>query len=162
MMDSGRIWCTRAPVAGDLNFITDSWVESYRKHGCSSSQRPFDGVRPSSVDPRIYTAEQHALVARTLVRPDTRVLIACDAEDPNQIIGYVVYGEPRSNITHTDPRVVFQYVYTKTLFRRMGIARKLIREAAASRGAGWATHWHPLLRELFDPIEITYCEYYRG
>lgn len=150
----------RDVVAGDMNFIVNSWVQSYFKHQ-AASRRDLDGPRPTK---RVYIPEHHALVAKTLENQATRVLIACVPDNPTQVVGYVVFAMARSNTPQLEPRPVYHYVYTKQLFRRQHVAQKLIGASALAHGQGaaWASHWSPLLSPLFDPITIEFNEYMRG
>lgn len=167
----------RGVAASDVKFIADAWCESGRKAGCPKGANPEPIVyqsgpsrktlRPSSTDPLTYIAEEHALVGRIMARPTTRVLVACNPEDPDQIVGFVCFETPRTNTPRLTPRPIYHYCYIKELFRRRGIARQLV-DASLSILAelttpteAWITHWSPHALALLKPLAVTYNEYVR-
>jgi len=94
----------RPSVPADEPVIYSHWIE------CQSRQRPF-----SKLDTNWHAAGQHALIERLLKR--TRVMVACDPRDPDQIYGYLVTGRPR----------VLYWIYVKMDFRRGAVATRLLR-----------------------------------
>lgn len=101
----------RAPTAGDVGFLRDTWMDSAR------GSRVWADV-PSDV----YKREYGKVVASVLSR--ARVTIACNPRDPDQIFGYVVW----------EPSVV-HYVYVKYGFRRDFIAYDLVAHVFPELGA---------------------------
>jgi hypothetical protein len=139
----------RSVLQEDIPFIVNSWVESYIKH--------------ASAPRHIYVPEQHAVAMRTLTGKDARVIVACNPDDPDQIVGYAVFSLAHTNTDRLDPRPVYHYVYVKSLFRRMQVARQLIHASAAIHGSdrAWASHQSRHLAALFAPIAIEYNEFTR-
>jgi hypothetical protein len=111
----------RPMIPGDERFIFSSWLRSYRE-GARSAR---------DVSRSIYFIEHHRLVERLLGRG--RALIAADAEDPTNILGYVV-GE------RTGPVAIIHYAYVKAPFREIGIARLLT--SALVNGSEGVLHSH--------------------
>ena len=64
----------------------------------------------------------------------TKALVACDPVDPNVIYGYLVMGE----VAGED---VVHYVYIKSAFRQMGIAKMLAKSAHLNLDKFSFTHW---------------------
>jgi hypothetical protein len=84
----------------DLSFIFSSWLKSYR------NQQKF-------VSSEIYFEGQHKLIE--LILRESHCIVICPVDDPDSIIGYVVY---KDNAMH--------WIYVKSVFRNLGMARKLL------------------------------------
>jgi GNAT superfamily N-acetyltransferase len=97
----------RKPHAGDVDFLTNSWLESFR-----------DGYFPSSVPNRVYYNQHHRILEKLM--PRAQILIACNAKDPEQIFGWVCAEQ-------MDQHLVIHYIYVKDTFRRFGIAKRLVK-----------------------------------
>lgn len=96
----------RPPEASDLNFIQATFIKSMKSE--SSLGR--------SCSPRVFFAEFTRVIDHILAKSE--ILIACVKEDPGIILGYLIYEQ---NVIH--------YAFTKAAFRRLDIARDLIRHA---------------------------------
>lgn len=92
----------------DYAFILDAWRRSFE--GAPAVQGAKDDH---------YRAEMGAVIAR-LVRAST-VRVACDAEDDDTILGFVVVDEPGATL---------HYAYVRREFRQLGIVPRLIGETA--------------------------------
>lgn len=90
----------------DIAFITSSWLKSYR------DSEAVRGV-PNGVYYRL-----HHKVLETVI-PRSIVAVAVSQDDPDQIIGWVC-AERHGNI------LTIHYVYVKYMFRRHGVAKKLV------------------------------------
>lgn len=92
----------------DLPFVVDSWLNSYR-------------MAPRARDMGdVYFAEQKAIVRRLC--NDAGLVIACDAEDPEAILGWLCATNP----PNIEPDPVVHYVYVRAAGRRCGVARRLL------------------------------------
>ncbi len=91
----------------DEDFVYSSWIH------CLGNSKPY-----SSLDRNWFAAAQHALIERLLNR--SRVFIACDPEDEDQIYGYIV-GEL--------DRAILHWVYVKQRFRKVNVATRLFEAA---------------------------------
>lgn len=89
----------------DINFITSSWLKSFR-----------DGYFNGTVSNRVYY-NQHHKILESLV-PRASVLVACNAEQPDQIFGWICFEV-------LDRHLVLHYLYVKDAFRQIGMAQKL-------------------------------------
>ena len=99
----------RGVEAGDLPFIYNSWLKSYR-----------DSPAVRSVPNSIYFAEHHNNLEGILSSALTEVWVACDAEDESNIRGYVV-------VEHEGDCEVVHWVYVKQPYRQSGVARALLK-----------------------------------
>jgi GNAT superfamily N-acetyltransferase len=96
---------------GDLDFIINSWLMSYRKAPANYRVRNEQ-----------YFAYQPANVQVLLER--SIVTIFCDPDNPTEIMGYIVV--ELGHIVH--------YVYVKQPYRGVGIADKLMDYAVETEG----------------------------
>lgn len=92
----------------DIDFITSSWLQSYRTGGCMVE----------SVPNSIYFRQHHRLLEKLI--PESVVLIACNDEDDEQIFGWIC-------AQIVDNFLCIHYLYVKDSFRRFGIAEELVR-----------------------------------
>lgn len=106
----------RPATEADVSFIFNSWLKSYRGT-CKAISNP------------VYYQFQHKTIEAILQR--SQVLVACDAADPNQLYGYLVY-EVVEGIA------VVHYAYIKHSFRGMKLLSLLAKDLPA--GGGYYTH----------------------
>jgi L-amino acid N-acyltransferase YncA len=93
-----------------VSFIFNSWLKSYQS-SCKHIAAP------------VYFEFQHKLIESILKR--STVLVAVNTTDEQQIYGYLVC-EKIQDVT------VLHYAYTKNLYRRTGIQKKLLAAANIS------------------------------
>jgi len=96
----------RRATKRDIPFITSSWLKSFR-----------DGYWARGIPNNIYYYNQHKILEQLL--PKGIVLVACNEQDPDQILGYVC-------AEVVDTALVIHYMYVKHPFRKFGIATKLV------------------------------------
>lgn len=113
------------PVAkDDWALIYSSWKKSHRGRR-KERQR-------SAVPPVEYYHRMQRRIDACLAREGAEVIVACDADDPDFILGWAcVEGD------------VLHYVYVRQAARGLGVARKLL----AGRRVTRATHWTHCARE---------------
>jgi len=99
----------RPASEADIGFIFNSWLKSYK-------QSSFAKYVPNPV----YFDHHHKAIELLLKR--SKVLVACNPADNNQIYGYLVH----ETVQETS---VVHYCYTKEAFRKMGILQLLLSEA---------------------------------
>jgi GNAT superfamily N-acetyltransferase len=109
----------RPATAIDLPFIMSSWLRSFKTSH-------FAGPIPND----IYWDTYRLAAERILSRPAARLLVAVNPSerDPeHELYGWLAMepGEPP----------VVHYVYVKQAFRRMGVARSLLRAASINLSA---------------------------
>lgn len=90
---------------GDLNFILNSWLTSYRLS-------PYT----KRIGKEMYY-QFHQEKLKALLERKPNVLLACAPDYPDQIFGYIVY--------EFDPDVI-HYLHVKKTYRKLGIADALL------------------------------------
>lgn len=99
---------------GDTNFILSTWLKSYyealRHYGQKGCPYPKDDV---------FFQGHQAEIKNNLSAMSVMVCVAPD--DENQIIGWLAH---KGECLH--------YVYVKQVFRKLGVAKALIKQAPAS------------------------------
>jgi GNAT superfamily N-acetyltransferase len=111
----------RPLMPGDERLIFNSWLNSYREGA--------QGAR--EVTRNLYFSQHHRLIERVLHRGV--VVVAADATEPANILGYAV-GERVGGLA------VVHYVYVKAPFRNVGIGSALLKSLCA--GAEGVHHSH--------------------
>lgn len=96
----------RQAKKSDIPFITNSWLHSFRNG-------PFVRGCPN----RVYYYYQHKILEELL--PRGVVLVVCNAQDPDQILGWCCAETFKSAL-------VLHYIYIKHPFRGWKLANKLI------------------------------------
>jgi len=130
----------RVAVAEDISFIFNSWLKSYR----NSNQAHL-------VCNSIYFSEQHKLIER-LVK-DSKVIVACNNEDPTQLYGYICAG-------NIEGIFCLHYLYVKHSFRGLGIATALINAFEHDvSSAGIFTHMTKPMERLAIRFNLVYHPY---
>lgn len=107
---------------GDEAFVYETWLKG-AKRACYDFKRVRDSV---------YYPRQHDVVERALNR--SRVLVAHPAGDPDTILGYVV-AEP------TRTPAVIHWCFVRLVWRRFGIASRLIEAAVPDPNRCAFTYW---------------------
>jgi len=97
---------------GDRARIADTWVHSYRASPLGRSMRPVD-----------YTSRMNQAIARILAREPT-VTVAASSEEPETIWGWLCAESSPCGLT-----AIVHYVWVSGAWRRLGIARDLLRAA---------------------------------
>lgn len=91
----------------DQEFIFNSWLKSFR-----------ESPQCEHLNDKIYYSEHHRVIEGILDYATT--LVAVNPDDPSHIMGYLVY-VPWPFVLH--------YCFTKSLFRKLGVQRKLLAHA---------------------------------
>ena len=110
----------RQATAGDLGFIFSTWLRDLRD------------ADPSALPDDLWFPAHRAHVERVLADPGVTVLVAAAADDPNEILGYVV----------AEPEEVLHWVLVrKGDLRGRGLAKRMLTAANCPPGtpAAWAT-----------------------
>lgn len=105
------------PLTSELSgFVYETWTRDY-------SRQPSMRRMPQQA----YYPYQRGVVAALLGRPGTSVLVAHDAEDHDQVYGWVCSELEGGTF-------VLHYVYVKRPFRELGIGHALLSEALERAG----------------------------
>ena len=125
----------------DIPFITSSWLRSFR-----------DGYLVRSIPNTVYYYQHHKILEALL--PRSVVLIACNEENPDQILGWIC-------AEVVDTALVIHYMYVKQPFRKFGIAKRLvgILEESESPPAVMVTHSTPISRPIIKDKGWVYNPY---
>jgi hypothetical protein len=78
-----------------------------------------DAAAVRSIPNAIYYAEHHDIIEQIFNRDGVLALVACNAEDPEQICGYSVASVSAEGV------LIIHWIYSKFPFRRIGIAKAL-------------------------------------
>lgn len=97
---------------GDNSFIFSTWLRDMRD--ADASALPDD----------LWFNAHRAYIERVMADPKVRVLVACAADAPNEILGYAV----------ATPTEVLQWVFVRKGLRRQGLAKRLLLEIQAPPG----------------------------
>lgn len=90
----------------DVPLIANSWLKSYRH-----------SFECAGVPNHLFYKHHHKLLQDLI--PRSAVVVLCNPEHPDHILGYIVY-EKMSGC------MVIHYCYIKQVFRRRGLARKMV------------------------------------
>jgi GNAT superfamily N-acetyltransferase len=109
----------RNVVSGDLPYIYSTWLRDLRD--ADGGPLPDD----------LFFQAHRALIDRLLSDESVVALIACAADAPDEILGYVV----------AEPGEVLWWVQTKKPLRGQGLAKRLLQAAGIPAGApaAWQT-----------------------
>lgn len=98
----------------DLHFIVDSWLKSY------------GDVEVNKLINRFVFKTKHREIILHCVS-QCKTLVAYNAEDPDQIFGFINY------VSHDSKQFITNYVYVKTAFRYFKVASNLYEVAGFTR-----------------------------
>lgn len=106
-MDKQQKWILRKPIPSDINFISDTWLKTYR----------FKSKWASRIIEGCFYAEHGKMVQRAFRHSVT--IVACDPIEPSHIFGYLVgMNRPKADVLH--------YIYVKKPFRSSGVAADMV------------------------------------
>ena len=119
----------------DTNFIFNTWLLSFRK-------------RVHTLPDCIYFPRQQALIAHLCQR--SQAAVACSRQDPSFILGYVIAEPLEATMAHA--AVTVHFAFTKYSYRKLGIARCLLRTFGwdHSNRPIWLTHWTSSARKISE------------
>jgi hypothetical protein len=121
----------------DLNFLLNSWLKSFKSSKWAGS-----------ISDKAYWPAYQETLSELLQRSQVRV--AHPTTDEDQILAYIVSEE-------LSGRTVVHYLYTKAVFRRMGLAKALLADVLNTNTFTYtfrtaAARWIPgELHATFDP-----------
>lgn len=96
--------------SSDQPFVYSTWLRNY-KHSSYFAKR---------IKPVVFFAGHHALIAHVLAKPTTQVLIAHPKNDPETILGYLVF-----EAANETKKPVVHFTFVKEAFRKMGVCKAL-------------------------------------
>jgi GNAT superfamily N-acetyltransferase len=113
MKVNGQLIHIRPSFETDALDIINTWVDPYRYSGWNEQ-----------IPEEIYKKRQQ-LTILDLIQHGTRVCVACPAEDPGYILGYLAWGYWLGD-------KIVDWIHVKKFWRRKGIARALMDYAGIS------------------------------
>lgn len=124
----------------DASFVISSWLESYRGSDYAKHM-------PKSV----YFDNYKHVVTKLLA--NTRVIVACNPSDDDQIFGYICFSDlvPHAPVLH--------YMYVKYPFRKMRIGESLFKEmqrVTEPNGPIICTHANSLFDDKCKKYDLVY------
>lgn len=69
----------RSPNPSDINFFYSTWLKSYRQSSFATS-----------ICNEVFFAEHKSIIESILLNPNTNITVICNAQDQDQIYGYLV------------------------------------------------------------------------
>lgn len=100
---------TRPYLPEDRNFVLSCWLRGLYYGNTFFSEIPKD----------IFMKHYHAVLEKFLTSPQVTITVACLIDDPQVILGY--------SVTRTvQDKKVLDWVFIKTAWRQIGIARSLV------------------------------------
>ena len=102
----------RKLLPSDIEFITSTWLKSYRSGSLTAKKMKKD----------VYFPEHHKLIHDALV--NFKVLVACNPEEQDQVFAWIVYDNKGYDLVH--------YIYCKKIYREFYVVSKLLEEIKKS------------------------------
>jgi hypothetical protein len=106
---TNKAWSFRALVPGDVPFVMDNWLTSFR-------DSKWAGCVPNNLYREVQTACINDLLKRGM-----KVTLAHDADDPDNLIGFLAHEVRPSG------EYVVHYCYVKPYIRGHGVAPDLMK-----------------------------------
>lgn len=116
-MEAADVYSLRPHRDTDLNFIQNSWGSSYYKGA--------DFV--NFLSPKEFNAQHRPIREELLLNPNVAIIIACNANDEDLILGWILVEKPKGE------GLILHYLYVKEAFKGEGIADELIKKALPNK-----------------------------
>ena len=124
----------------DSPFIFNSWLKSYRFSHFGEK-----------ITNTIYFEDHHKVIENIL--KNSKVVVACNEEDPSQLYGYIVGGAEEGIF-------VLHFIYVKHTFRNMGLGKTLLDAMGHdSSSAAVYTHHTRMADKLASKYNFVYHPY---
>lgn len=124
----------------DQAFVYSTWLRNYK----------YSSYFAKRIKPAIFFAGQHKVIDHLLAKPSTKVVVACDRNDADTIMGYLAF----------EPGVV-HFVFVKDAYRKLGVATALFASQRIDVNQAKFTHWcfpvDELIRKFPDMTYDPYC-----
>lgn len=101
----------RPASQNDVAWIYSSWLKSYYEHGSNTN----------SIPPWVYQKHHRAIIQRVTSKPGVNTLVACPAQNEDQILGWLCaeHDRPLGQFTA-------HFGHVKSEYRRQGIMKALV------------------------------------
>lgn len=126
-----------------IPFVYSTWLYCFRYYSYFCKR----------IKNSIFFKNHHKLLDNIISQSSTQILIAHSSEEPEVILGYIVY--------ELMPHETIHFIYVKNSFRKFGIAKSLLKESKLQLKETSFSHW------CFDtdwimakyPDQLTYNPY---
>ncbi len=115
--EADKVYLFRPFVAGDLNFVANSWGSSYYK----------GALYQRHLSPEEFHKHHRPIRDKFFANPNGAIIICASRSDENIIIGWAAVEKPEA------AGLILHYVYVKQAFKGWGIANELIERALPER-----------------------------
>lgn len=130
----------RPAVQGDVNFIFNSWLESFRR-----------SLFPKNIINEVYYSEHHKVIENLLKTATT--LILCNEADSAEIYGYICAERVQGIF-------VLHYVYIKHTYRKLGLGKLLLNQFDHdTSNAAICTHMTKIAERLSTKYSLVHNPY---
>lgn len=102
------VWLIRPAIPSDIPFIYSTWLKSFK----------YDSALGKSMRKSVFFESYREVIDNIL--DQSSVAVACMQDDPNVIIGYIVYAS-----YYSFDHVILHYLFVKESFRKFGVAKSL-------------------------------------
>ena len=125
----------------DFNFISNSWLEDYRRNSFFSHDIPNS----------IYYPNHTSVITKLIER--SSVLLIVNPSDQNQIYGYIVFEFFLGDL-------IIHWIHVKDKFRKFHLATKLLSSITTPKETPiFASHMTKITKSLIKTYKITYNPY---
>lgn len=131
----------RLKTADDMNRVFSDWLRSYR-----------NAPGMASIPNEVYFYWAHRILESYWADPTCTFLVACSPEDPRKIFGWLC-GQRAESLA--GDQVIVHYVYVPKLYRRMGLASRLL-STFDTRPLVMDTISGPMLGGDMRPLVVTH------
>lgn len=122
----------------DTNFILDFWLRSHYKS--------MTGYKPSS---KVFFQNHQKQIEKLHESQSIICQVACLPDDEDVILGFAVFG--------TD--YTLHYVGVKETFKKLGIAKKLLKSFFKDRSEITVSHWGKDIKHIQKIYRVNYNPY---
>lgn len=124
----------------DIGFLFNSWLKSFRNSDFAKK-----------IANEIYYSEHHKIIEKLFAHYD--VVVACNENDLAQIYGFMCAGDTENILT-------IHYIYVKHTFRRMGIAKSLLKSIGHDPDKACIyTHYSYKYKSIAEKYNMIYHPY---
>lgn len=119
----------------DMSFVLSSWIKSFYAGGTGYKEARS-----------VFHKGMESIIRRNISAKNFIVLIACLEEDEDAIFGYAAFG-----LDYT-----LHYVFVKDIYRKVGIAKRLLRHMLKDKKEITVSHWTQDMKIIKKMYNVTY------
>jgi hypothetical protein len=137
------VYALRPYKESDLNFIQNSWGASYYK---GADYLDY-------LSPKEFNSKHRPIREELLKKPTIACIIACDSQDEDLILGWILVEKPKGK------GLLLHYLYVKEAFKGEGISEELIKKALPEKPI-LVTHMTDRARKIIKKKKEFFKDYY--